>query len=84
MKSPKGYTPTDTRKEMALTVGIGEPVMGRIAQLSEDAPPLLKEALENKKVFVNRGWKILKAVQRLPTGGTGILCRRDAVGCAGN
>nr|WP_236945718.1 hypothetical protein [Enterocloster clostridioformis] len=40
--------------------------MGRIAQLAENAPPSLKEALENKKVSVNRGWKILKAVQQLP------------------
>ena len=68
VKSPKGYAPTDTRKEMAQAVGIGEQVMGRIAQLSEDAPPSLKEALESKKVSVNRGWKILKAVQQLPPG----------------
>ena len=26
----------------------------------------MKEALESKKVSVNRGWKILKAVQQLP------------------
>ena len=51
---------------MAQVVGIGEQVMGRIAQLSENAPPSLKEALENKKVSVNRGWKIMKAVQQLP------------------
>ena len=66
VKSPKGYAPTDTRKVMAQAVGIGEQVMGRIAQLSEDAPPSLKEALESKKVSINRGWKILKAVQPLP------------------
>ena len=66
VNSPKGYAPTDTRKEMAQSVGIGEQVMGRIAQLSEDAPPSLKEALESKKVSINRGWKILKAVQQLP------------------
>lgn len=40
--------------------------MGRIAQLAENAPPSLKDALESKKVSVNRGWKILKAVQSLP------------------
>ncbi len=51
---------------MAQAVGIGEQAMGRIAQLAENAPPSLKEALENKKVSVNRGWKILKAVQQLP------------------
>ena len=66
VNSPKGYSPTDTRKEMAQAVGIGEQAMGRIAQLAENAPPSLKEALENKKVSVNRGWKILKAVQQLP------------------
>ena len=64
--SPKALQPIDTRKELAQAVGIGEQVMGRIAQLSENAPPSLKEALENKKVSVNRGWKIMKAVQQLP------------------
>jgi len=66
VNSPESLAPVDTRKEMAQAVGIGEQVMGRIAQLSENAPPSLKEALENKKVSVNRGWKILKAVQQLP------------------
>ncbi|WP_302777680.1 hypothetical protein [Anaerotruncus colihominis] len=66
VNSPKGYTPTDTRKEMAQAVGIGEQAMDRIAQLAENAPQSLKDALENKEVSVNRGWKILKAVQRLP------------------
>jgi hypothetical protein len=36
--------------------------MGRIARLSKEAPQALKDALENKKVSVNRGWKILKAI----------------------
>ena len=66
VNSPEGYTPTDTRKEMAQAVGIGEQAMGRIAQLTENAPPSLKEALENKEVSINRGWKILKAVQQFP------------------
>ncbi len=64
--SPKGYSPTDTRKEMAQAVGIGEQAMGRIAQLIENAPQSLKNALENKEVSINRGWKILKAVQQFP------------------
>lgn len=66
VNSPESYTPTDTRKEMAQAVGIGEQAMGRIAQLAENAPPSLKEALENKEVSINRGWKIMKAVQQLP------------------
>ena len=40
--------------------------MGRIAQLTENAPQSLKDALENKEVSINRGWRILKTVQQLP------------------
>jgi len=53
VNSPKGYAPTDTRKEMAQAVGIGEQTMGRITQLAKSAPQSLKEALESKKVSVN-------------------------------
>ena len=66
VNSSKSYTPTDTRKEMAQAVGIGEQAMGRIAQLTENAPQSLKDALENKELSINRGWRILKAVQQLP------------------
>lgn len=66
VNSPKSHTPFDTRKEMAQAVGIVEQAMGRIARLSEDAPQALKDALERKEVSVNRGWKILKALQQLP------------------
>ena len=66
VNSPKGYTPFDTRKEMAQAVGIGEQTMGRITRLSEEASQALKDSLERKEVSVNRGWKILKAVQQLP------------------
>lgn len=66
VNSPESLASVDIRKKMAQAVGIGEQVMGRIAQLSENASPSLKEALENKKVSVNRGWKIMKAVQQLP------------------
>ena len=66
LNSPRSYSPTDTRKEMAQAVGIGEQAMGRIAQLAENAPQSLKNALENKELSINRGWRILKAVQQLP------------------
>ncbi len=66
MNSPKCYGPIDTRKEMAQTVGIGEQTMGRIAQLTDRAPQVLKDALSSKEISVNRGWEILKAVQELP------------------
>ena len=58
----------DSRKEAALAVGIGEQTMGRITQLAEAAPQVLKDALDKKDVSINRGWKILKAVQHLPLG----------------
>ncbi len=66
VNSPKALQPINTRKEMAQAVGIGEQAMGRIAQLAENVPQLLKNALENKELSINRGWRILKAVQQLP------------------
>ncbi len=66
VNSPKALQPIDTRKELAQAVGIGEQAMGRIAQLAENAPQSQKNALENKELSINRGWKILKAVQQLP------------------
>ena len=66
VNSPQGYAPTDTRKEMALAVGIGEQSMGRIAQLTENAPQTLKKALDSKVVSINRAWEIMKTVQQMP------------------
>ena len=66
VNSPKALQPIDTRKELAQAVGIGEQTMGRISQLAENAPQSLKNALENKELSINRGWRILKAVQQLP------------------
>ena len=66
VNSPNPILPVDTRKEAALAVGIGEQTMGRVAQLAETAPQALKDALDRKEVSINRGWKILKAVQHLP------------------
>lgn len=51
---------------MAQAVGIGEQTMGRIAQLDENAPQTLKDALNNKELSVNAAWKILETVQHAP------------------
>ena len=40
--------------------------MGRVAQLAENAPQVLKDALDQKELSINRAWKILKAVRQLP------------------
>ena len=66
VNSPNPISPVDTRKEMAQAVGIGEQTMGRIAQLDESAPQVLKDALDNREMSVNGAWKILKAVQQFP------------------
>ena len=66
VNSPNPISPVDTRKEMAQAVGIGEQTMGRIAQIDENAPDVVKEALDNKELSVNQGYKITKQVQELP------------------
>ncbi len=40
--------------------------MGRIVGLVENAPQTLKDALDGKRLSINRGWEILKAVQQFP------------------
>ena len=64
VNSPNPILPVDTRKEAAQAVGIGEQTMGRVAQLAENAPQVLKDALDQKELSINRAWKILKAVRQ--------------------
>ena len=56
----------DTRKELAKSVGIGEVSMGKVMQIDEYAPPVVKEALDNKELSVNQGYNITKQIQHLP------------------
>lgn len=56
----------DTRKELAKSVGIGEVSMGKVMQIDEHAPPVVKEALDNKELSVNQGYNITKQIQKLP------------------
>lgn len=66
VNSPNPILPVDTRKEAAQAVGIGEQTMGRLAQLAENAPQVLRDALDRKELSINRAWKILKAVRQSP------------------
>ena len=66
VNSPNPISPVDTRKEMAKAVGIGEQTMGRIAQIDEHAPAVVKEALDHKDLSVNQGYQITKQLQGLP------------------
>lgn len=59
-------TPVDTRKELADTVGIGERTMGKIMKIDEEAPAVVKEALDNKELSVNQGYNITRQIQQLP------------------
>ena len=63
---PNPIPPVDTRKELAATVGLGERTMGKVMQIDENAPDVVKEALDNKELSVNQGYKITKQVQKLP------------------
>ena len=58
--------PVNTRKELADSVGIGERTMGKVMQIDELAPPVVKEALDKKELSVNQGYNITKEVQQLP------------------
>ena len=62
----KPLIPVNTRKELANSVGIGEVTMGKVMQIDEHAPEVVKEALSNKELSVNQGYNITKEVQKLP------------------
>lgn len=66
MNSPKSLEPVNTRKEMAQAVGLGEQTMGRIAQIDENAPEVVKQALDKGEVSVNKGYEITKKLAELP------------------
>lgn len=63
---PESSSPVDTRKELAASVGLGERTMGKVMQIDENAPDVVKEALDKKELSVNQGYKITKQVQELP------------------
>lgn len=59
-------SPVNTRKELANSVGLGEVTMGKVMQIDENAPEVVKEALDNKELSINQGYNITKQVQELP------------------
>ena len=64
---PKVHSDTvDTRKELAEKVGLGERTMGKVMQIDEHAPDVVKDALDNKELSINQGYNITKQVQELP------------------
>ena len=63
---PEALSPVDTRKELAEKVGLGERTMGKVMQIDEHAPDVVKEALDKKELSVNQGYNITRQVQELP------------------
>lgn len=59
-------TSVDTRKELAEAVGLGERTMGKIMQIDENAPPAVKEALDNRELSINQGYNLTKQLQEVP------------------
>ena len=55
-----------TRKELADAVGIGEVTMGKVMQIDENAPEVIKEALDKKKLSINKGYDLTRQLQDLP------------------
>lgn len=60
--------PIDTRRELAEAVGLGERTMGKVMQIDEHAPAVVREALDKQQLSINQGYNITKQVQDLPEG----------------
>ena len=56
----------DTRKELAEAVGLGERTMGKVMQIDENAPDAIKEALDKKKLSINKGYDLTRQLQEVP------------------
>ena len=52
---PEPVSAVDTRKELAEAVGLGERTMGKVMQIDENAPEVIKEALDKKELSINKG-----------------------------
>ena len=63
---PEGFRATDTRKELAESVGIGERTMGKVMQIDDNAPEAVRRALDSRELSVNQGYLITKQVQEFP------------------
>lgn len=65
---PNPISRVDTRKELAESVGLGERTMGKVMQIDENAPEVIKEALDRKELSINQGYNLTNQVKDLPEG----------------
>lgn len=63
---PEPISAVDTRKELADAVGIGQRTMGKVMQIDEHGPEVVKAALDKKELSINQGYNITKEVRQLP------------------
>ncbi len=63
---PESSDTVDTRKELAEAVGLGERTMGKVMQIDENAPEVIKEALDKKELSINKGYDLTRQLQELP------------------
>ena len=57
---PESSDTVDTRKELAEAVGLGERTMGKVMQIDENAPEVIKEALDKKELSINKGYDLTR------------------------
>ena len=63
---PEAVSAVDTRKELAEAVGLGERTMGKVMQIDENAPEVIKEALDKKELSINKGYDLTRQLQDIP------------------
>ena len=50
----------------ATVVGLGERTMGKVMQIDENAPEVVKDALDNKELSINQGYNLTRQLQQVP------------------
>ncbi len=63
---PKALPPIDTKKELANSVGIGERTMSKVMKIDDSAPQVIRDALDNKEISINRAYQMLRELEKLP------------------
>ena len=63
---PEGYSSTDTRRELADSVGIGERTMGKVMQIDDNAPEAVRKALDSGELSVDRAYRLTRQITDLP------------------
>ena len=63
---PNPISSVNARKEMAQSVGISDRTMGMVIKIDENAPQVVKDALDKKEITVNQGYNITRQLQDVP------------------